>query len=59
MGIFARAVVTGFGFSLGSALFKRVSKSLGLEEKVEETDSDSEVDADAADGDPNNDDTTS
>lgn len=30
MGVFIRAVVTGFGFSLGSALFKRVSNKLGL-----------------------------
>lgn len=50
MGIFARAVVTGFGFSLGSALFKRVSKQLGLEDAKETTD------PDAADGDPDNDD---
>lgn len=32
MGTFIRAVVTGFGFSLGSALYKKVSKRLGLEE---------------------------
>ncbi len=36
MGIFARAVVTGFAFSLGAALFKKVSKKLGLEEAKDE-----------------------
>ena len=32
MAIFARAVITGFGMSLGAALFKKLSKRLGLEE---------------------------
>ncbi len=32
MGIFARAVISGFGFTLGAALFKRVSKQLGLDD---------------------------
>lgn len=32
MGIFVRAVISGFGFSLGAALFKRASKKLGLDE---------------------------
>lgn len=32
MHLFARAVVTGFAFSLGAALFKKVSKKLGLDE---------------------------
>jgi hypothetical protein len=32
MGFFARAVITGFAFSLGAALFKKVSKQLGLED---------------------------
>jgi hypothetical protein len=32
MGVFLRAVVTGFGFSLGAAMFKRVSARLGLDE---------------------------
>jgi len=53
MGIFARAVVTGFGFSLGSALFKRISKQLGFED--ESTDVTDKPDADAADGDLEND----
>jgi hypothetical protein len=33
MGIFVRAVISGFGFSLGSALFKQVSGRLGLDDK--------------------------
>lgn len=32
MGVFVRAVVYGFGFSLGAALFKRVSSQLGFED---------------------------
>jgi len=32
MGVFVRAVVTGFAFSLGSALFKKVSPRIGLED---------------------------
>ena len=36
---FARAVVTGFGLSLGAALFKKVQEQLGLaEDKDEEKD---------------------
>lgn len=35
MMFFARAVVTGFGLSLGSALFKKVQKQLGLDEKTD------------------------
>jgi hypothetical protein len=38
MGIFVRAVITGFGFSAGQALFKRVQKQLGLEEETRQTD---------------------
>lgn len=30
MNVFVRAVVTGFGFSLGAALFRKVSDKLGL-----------------------------
>jgi hypothetical protein len=33
MMFFARAVATGFALSLGSALFKKVQKQLGLDEK--------------------------
>lgn len=32
MAIFARAVITGFGMSLGAALFKKFSKQLGLDD---------------------------
>ena len=42
MNVFARAVITGFGFSLGKALYERVSKKLGFE-----SDKDSKDDADA------------
>jgi len=35
---FARAVVTGFGLSLGAALFKRVQEQLGLAEDDKEKD---------------------
>lgn len=38
MMLFVRAVVTGFGLSLGSALFKKVQKQLGLDEKPEKSD---------------------
>jgi hypothetical protein len=30
MSIFVRAVITGFGVSLGSALFKKIAPRLGL-----------------------------
>jgi hypothetical protein len=33
MGILARAVITGFGLSIGAALYKKVAKQLGLDEK--------------------------
>jgi hypothetical protein len=33
MTFFVRAVVTGFALSLGAALFKKVQKELGLDEK--------------------------
>ena len=36
MTFFARAVVTGFALSLGSALFKRVSKQLGLDDTAKD-----------------------
>ncbi|MGE0868837.1 MAG: hypothetical protein AB7P03_09750 [Kofleriaceae bacterium] len=34
MKIFVRAVVTGFGLSLGSALYKRLAKRLGFDEEA-------------------------
>ncbi|HYU16949.1 MAG TPA: hypothetical protein VEL05_12780 [Candidatus Acidoferrum sp.] len=33
MNVFVRAVVTGFGFSLGAALFRKVSNRLGLNDE--------------------------
>lgn len=38
MHFFARAVVTGFALSLGAAIFKKVSKKLGLDEPPKATD---------------------
>jgi len=37
MGIFVRAIVTGFGFSLGKALFDRVSNQLGFDKASDTT----------------------
>ncbi|MGE0548592.1 MAG: hypothetical protein AB7O24_25760 [Kofleriaceae bacterium] len=34
MKIFVRAVVTGFGLSLGSALYKRLAKKLGFDDEA-------------------------
>lgn len=36
MQFFLKAVITGFALSLGGALFKKVSKDLGLDEGKEE-----------------------
>lgn len=36
--LFARAVVTGFGLSLGAALFKKVQSRLGLDEPDKDKD---------------------
>lgn len=36
MQLFLRAVVTGFGFSLGAAIYKKLEKRLGLGEKPKE-----------------------
>jgi len=33
MKFFVKAIVTGFGLSLGSALFKKVQRHLGLEDE--------------------------
>ena len=35
MKTFLRAISTGFALSLGAALFKKVSKQLGLDEKLD------------------------
>ena len=40
MNVFARAVISGFGFTLGAAIFKRVSKRLGLEDAEDKSESD-------------------
>jgi len=33
MKFFAKAIITGFGLSVGAALFKKVAKYVGLEDK--------------------------
>ncbi len=48
MGVLVRAVVYGFGFSLGAALYRKVSSQLGLDE--------ARANDDAATGDNNDDD---
>lgn len=45
MRFFVKAIASGFAFSMGSAIFKKVSKKLGLDEpetKPEEAESASE-----------------
>lgn len=36
MQFFVKAVITGFGLSLGGALFKKVAKDLGLDDEAKE-----------------------
>jgi hypothetical protein len=36
MRIFVKSVMTGFAFSLGAALFRKVAPKLGLDEKANE-----------------------
>jgi hypothetical protein len=36
MRIFVKSVMTGFAFSLGAALFRKVAPKLGLDEKASE-----------------------
>ena len=43
MKFFLRAVVTGFGLALGSALFKKVSKYVGLDEDKPKDETDETV----------------
>ncbi|HWM87182.1 MAG TPA: hypothetical protein VNO33_15130 [Kofleriaceae bacterium] len=45
MNVFLRAVVTGFGFSLGAALFRKVSDRLGLGDKSKDESPETKVDA--------------
>lgn len=47
MHVFVRAVVNGFGLSLGSALFKKVSKRIGLDDDDKSKDKTKEGSADA------------
>jgi hypothetical protein len=58
MGVFVRAVISGFGFSLGAALFKKLSRTIGFEEgagngdstkRGDRSDPDEAVDADEND----------
>ena len=37
MGLFARAVITGFGFTLGALLLRKVAKQLGVEDPMSPT----------------------
>lgn len=48
MMFFVRAVVTGFGLSLGSALFKKLQKQLGLDDKPTDKPEDETVKQDGA-----------
>jgi hypothetical protein len=34
MGFFARAVITGFGFTLGALLLRKLAKQLGIEDPL-------------------------
>jgi hypothetical protein len=34
MGLLARAVITGFGFTLGALLFRKLAKQLGVEDPM-------------------------
>ena len=40
MKFFVRAIVTGFGLSVGAALFKKVAHKLGLEDNTKKDESD-------------------
>jgi hypothetical protein len=52
MNVFVRAVVTGFGFSLGAALFRKISDRLGLgdDKSAKDGRSDAKVDPGAVAG---------
>ena len=51
MMFFARAVVTGFGLSLGAAIFKKIQKQLGLDEKTDKATDEMDRQAGASDPD--------
>ena len=50
MNVFVRAVVTGFGFSLGAALFRKVSDKLGLNDDKSAKNAENKVDPGAVAG---------
>jgi hypothetical protein len=52
MKFLVRAIVTGFALSLGSALFKKVAPSLGLDDKKKEKDDSEQVNAQEGASDP-------
>jgi hypothetical protein len=35
MKFFAKAIITGFGLSIGAAIFKKVAKYVGLDDKTQ------------------------
>ncbi|MDB4953562.1 MAG: hypothetical protein JWO36_1131 [Myxococcales bacterium] len=43
MKLFARAIVTGFGLSLGSALYKKVAKHFGFDKDDDKKDASTET----------------
>lgn len=47
MRFFVRSVASGFAFSMGAALFKRVSKKIGLAEEAASSEEPKVVDSDA------------
>lgn len=49
MRFFVKAVASGFAMSLGSAIFKKVSKKIGLDEDKKEEEEAEEAQAQAAD----------
>jgi hypothetical protein len=51
MGFFARAVVSGFGFSLGKALFDKVKEHIGLGESTNGQEGATQVDEIGVDSD--------
>jgi hypothetical protein len=47
MKLFARAVVTGFALAMGSALFKKIAKQIGLDDDGTKAKSDKDTDQEA------------
>lgn len=52
MKIFVRAIVTGFGLSLGSALYKKVAKHFGFDDDDKKSDKDTDRTNQQDGGDP-------